>query len=135
MMTAVAGCATPQKFHLVMNQYVGRSEAELVGKLGPPQSVYVLADGTRIMTYTRGSTMLLPGAITTTPVTTNTTGQLNVTSGAQQGYGTYTQRSTTYVQQQAPSTAVNVYCTVHFTLHPKGYVQSWRSEGNNCVST
>lgn len=131
----LVGCATAEKFNLRMNEYMGRSEAELVGRLGPPQSVYTLDDGSKVLTYTRGSSVFIPGAVTTTPVTTNTTGRVNVTTGLRQSSGTYTQQSTTYVQQQQPGTAVNLYCTVHFTLHWRGYLQSWRSEGNNCVAS
>lgn len=130
----LAGCATQAKFQDKMNSFVGRSEAVLVGAYGPPQSSYTLTDGSKVLQYSRSGQMVLPGATTTQPVTTNTTGNVTMNQGLRQTTGTYNQTSTTYVPQQAPSTIVQLGCTVNFTIDAGGTVRAWNASGNHCVA-
>lgn len=130
----LAACATPAKFESKMNGFVGGPEAAVVSTYGPPQSSYVLADGSRVIQYTRGGQMVIPGATTSTPVTTNTTGTVTVNQGANQTIGVYSAKSTTVVEQPGPSTPVQFACTVNFTVSAAGVVQSWTAHGNHCVA-
>jgi hypothetical protein len=53
----LAGCDTEANFRAQMNDLAGRSEADLVGRLGAPQHIYMTADGSRILTYVRSETL------------------------------------------------------------------------------
>ena len=130
----LTGCATTEKFNTKMNGFVGNQEIAVISTYGPPQSVYSLSDGQRIISYTRGGNVVLPGATTIQPVTTNTTGNMTLNQGLRQTTGMYSQQSTTYVQQQAPSTTLNLSCTVNFTIDAQGIIRSWSATGNHCVS-
>lgn len=134
LVVTLAGCATAEKFNTKMNGFVGQPEIAVVSMYGPPQSVYSLQDGQRIISYTRGGQMVLPGVTTTQPVITNTQGNLTLNQGLSQTTGIYSQQSTTYVQQQAPSTTVNLSCTVNFTIDAQGVIRSWSATGNRCVA-
>jgi hypothetical protein len=131
---ALAGCATHGKFVSKMNGFVGQPESVIVGTYGPPQSSYVMNDGAKVLQYTRGGTVMLPGATTSRPVTTNTTGNYTLNQGLNQSTGSYSSQSTTYVQQQAPMTPLNLSCTVNFTVDKAGTVKSWQASGNHCVA-
>jgi hypothetical protein len=134
VVATLAGCATQEKFQAKMDRFVGQSEAVVVGTYGPPQNSYVMNDGSKVLQYTRGSTMVIPGSTTYQPVTTNTSGNVTLNQGLQTTRGTYNQTSTTYVQQQAPGTPINLSCTVNFTIDKEGVVRQWRADGNHCVS-
>jgi len=131
---ALTGCATQAMFQAKMNNFIGQSEAVVIGVYGPPQSSYVLGDGTTVIQYTRGGTMVMPGATTYQPVTTNTYGNMTLNQGLNTTTGNYNQTSTTYVQQQGPAIPINLSCTVNFTIDKEGIVRRWNSEGNHCVS-
>lgn len=131
---ALVGCATQGKFVAKMNGFVGQSESAVIGMYGPPQSAYTMNDGAKVLQYTRGSRVMLPGATTMQPVTTNTTGNYTLNQGMNQSTGRYSAQSTTYVQQQAPATPLNLWCTVNFTVSPAGTVTNWRADGNHCVA-
>jgi hypothetical protein len=130
----LSGCATQANFSAKMNGFVGQSEMVVVAAYGPPQGSYVGADGSRVIQYTKGNTLVLPGATTYQPVTTNTTGNAIVNQGLRQVTGSYNQQSTTYIPQQAPATQVNLSCTVTFTVDKEGIVRGWNANGNYCVA-
>ncbi len=128
------GCATQAKFQSKMDNFLGQSEASVVGTYGPPQNSYVLNDGSKVIQYTRGSTIVMPGATTYQPVITNTSGNMALNQGLHTTTGTYNQTSTTYVQQQGPSIPIHLSCTVNFTIDKDGIVRRWNADGNHCVS-
>jgi hypothetical protein len=130
----ISGCASTAKFEAKMNGFLGQPESRVVSAYGPPQSIYTLADGSRVIQYSRGGSMVLPGATTMQPVTTNTAGNLTLNQGMRQTTGQYNQQSTTYVPQQAPSTTVQFSCTVNFTIGPDSVVREWSANGNRCVA-
>ncbi len=130
----IAGCATQAKFQVKMDRFIGQPEGLVVGTYGPPQNSYVLNDGTKVIQYMRGGTILMPGVSTSQPVTTNTTGSMTINQGVRTTTGTYNQTSTTYVQQQGPAVPINLSCTVNFTVDREGIVRRWSAEGNHCVS-
>lgn len=131
---AATGCATHAKFLEKMDGFVGQPESVIVGTYGPPQGSYVMNDGSKVLQYTRGRTVMLPGATTYQPVTTNTMGNMTINQGMRSAYGTYNQTSTSYVPQQAPATPLQLWCTVNFTIGQDGIVQRWASSGNRCVA-
>ena len=130
----LAGCATQEKFQAKMDRFVGQSEAVIVGMYGPPQSSYVRKDGSKVLQYMRGGTMVMPGVTTYQPVTTNASGNMTLNQGMRTTMGTYNQTSTTYVQQQGPAIPINLSCTVNFTIDKGGIVRRWNAEGNHCAS-
>ncbi|HEY8010473.1 MAG TPA: hypothetical protein VIE67_05690 [Rudaea sp.] len=133
-LVAISGCATQAKFQAKMDRFVGQPEAAVVGTYGPPQNSYILNDGTKVLQYTRGGTMVIPGATTYQPVTTNTAGNVTLNQGMRTTTGTYNQTSTTYLRQQGPAIPINLSCTVNFTVDKEGVVRRWSAEGNHCVS-
>jgi hypothetical protein len=133
-LVGLAGCATQAKFETKMNGFVGQPEAALVGTYGPPQASYTLADGSRVLQYTRGGQVLLPGATTYQPVTSSTAGNLTLNQGARQTTGTYTQQTTSMVPVQQPGVPLNLACTVNFTVDAAGTVRQWSASGNHCVA-
>ena len=131
---SLAGCATHGKFVSKMDRFVGQGESAVIGSYGAPAQSYTLTDGSRVISYTRGGTMVLPGITTYTPVTSNTSGNLVVNQGIRQSTGIYSSQTTTMLPQQAPAMNIQMSCTVHFTITSKGIVSAWRAEGSNCVS-
>lgn len=127
---ALAGCATTGGFEKAMASYMGDTEASLVSRLGPPNSVYQSPDGTRVLTYARSSNMQLGGQTQYQPVTSTTNGTLS------NGYrsSTYSGTTTTYQAVQAPVYNVPLSCTVNFTIDSTGRVQRWSANGNHCVA-
>jgi hypothetical protein len=130
------GCATQEGFRNKMNSFVGKPEGHLIQAYGVPNGSYQLADGSRVISYTKGGQVILPGATTTQPVTTNTQGNVSVYRPGQiaPATGAYTQQSTSYVTQQSPGTVVPLSCTVNFTISKDAIVLSWGSSGNHCVA-
>ena len=133
-LAVLSGCATQANFQAKMDRFLGQSEAIVVGIYGPPQNSYVLNDGSKVLQYSRGGTIAMPGATTSQPVTTDTAGYVTINQGMRATTGTYNQTSTTYVQQQGPAIPINLSCTVNFTADKEGIVRRWNAEGNHCVS-
>lgn len=130
----VSGCATAAKFTTKMDGFIGQSEGAVIAAYGIPQGSYQLQDGSKVLQYTRSSNIVLPGATTMQPVTTNTKGNLTLNQGMLQSTGSYTQQSTTYVPTQAPATNIALACSVTFTVDSGGIVRQWNANGNHCVS-
>ena len=127
----LASCATAQRFSEIMNSYVGGSEATLVGRFGPPNGAYALADGSRVLQYVRSSNMQLGGNYVNQPVTTTSTATAYGNRiGTVNAYGT----STTYVPVQQPTYNIPLSCTVNFTVDSGGTVRQWNANGNHCVA-
>lgn len=130
----LSACATTQKFEAKMNRFIGQPEAAVVGTYGPPQAAYQLADGSKVIQYTRGGTVMLPGATTYVPVQSSTTGTMTLNRGLAQTTGNYTQQTTTTAPVQGAGTPLTFSCTVNFTIDPAGVVRQWAAQGNHCVS-
>lgn len=58
----LSACATTGKYEEKLQSWVGSNEADLVRDWGPPNSVYTLTGGGKILTYTRST---LPQSKTT----------------------------------------------------------------------
>jgi hypothetical protein len=122
----LAGCATEAKFKAQMDDLAGRSEADLVGRLGAPQHIYVTPDGSRILTYVTSETVQ-PQAAQYHPPPPQLTG--GIYGGASMMY----QPSAAYSQVPGPADTVTLSCTVSFWIS-NDRVATWRSQGNNCVA-
>lgn len=131
----LAGCATQEKFNAKMDGFVGQPESALVMAYGVPTGTYPLGDGTKVIQFSRSRNMVLPGATTYQPITSNTYGNVNVNRGV---YGTtsgnYSQTSTVMVPQTGPAINITQSCSVNFMISSAGIVQSWKAEGNHCRS-
>lgn len=134
ILAVLAGCATSANFAKQMDSFVGKPEIAVVSAYGAPDRSYAMQDGSRVIQYTKERQVALPGAVTTRPVRTTTTGNVSMNQGMTQTNGTYSQQSTTYVKQQGPGTNIEFSCTMIFTLDSSGTVKSWTSNGNDCKS-
>lgn len=110
-----------------MATWVGQPADRLVSEWGPPQSTYPLSTGGAVLQWSSSRTAQIGGFLV--PQTTTSTGTVS-------GYGGtsfYSGQSTTY----APSPVYNLEfsCVIRVTVRPDGLIQSWNSEGNNCVAT
>lgn len=125
----LAGCATRGGFETIMNNWVGRSESDLVAKYGPPNGLYIAPDGARILTFTKGGNVRIGGATTYQPVTSTTTGNIYGSNG---GSATYRANTTSYQAVQQPTYNIAQSCTVNFKL-VNDRIESWQADGNHCV--
>lgn len=133
----VAGaCATTENFRLKMDGFLGGPESAVIQAYGVPQSSYVMADGDRVISYTRARQVVLPSWGGTQAVTTNTQGTMDIYRPGQAAptTGNFTARSTTYVPTQVPDTVIPLSCTVNFTVSATGFVTQWSASGNHCVA-
>lgn len=104
----VASCATEEGLRKLADTTLGQTEAQLVGRLGPPDNVYTsdasnTGGAAKFLTWRRGSVGTAPGYVNCV--------------------GTYC-----FVQ---PATAYAVGCAITFRLED-GVVRSYRYEGNGC---
>lgn len=110
----LAGCATQAKFEAKLNTFVGSMEGDLVHQWGAPDSVYPMADGTKILTYRRAGQAFIPGYQTATTTV----------------YG-----NTAYTQVNgSPGMMIAQHCKIDWTVDSHGLISSWRWEGNACKS-
>jgi hypothetical protein len=126
LLVLFAGCATEANLQARMNGLVGKSESDLVARLGAPQHVDVLQDGSRILVYTQMETTQ-QGAPYQAPPARLTGGIYGGNSGVM-----YTP-SASYSRPQGLASAEMVSCTIAFRILGDR-IESWRSRGDNCVS-
>ncbi|MCH2276460.1 hypothetical protein [Thalassospira sp.] len=108
----LAGCMTASKYEEILNSWVGQSEQSLIASWGPPTSHYD-AGNAKYLTYSNQGSMTLPG--------TQPTYQSTVIGN---------QIYTTSYGGSAPTT-IALSCQQTFTV-VRGYITSWRYQGNNC---
>lgn len=108
----LAGCATTANFEKILQDSVGRPEADLIQAWGPPSSVYESGES-KYLTWQRGSSGYVPGVAPT--------------------YRTYAIGNTLYTQPTggSPGFAYTNHCKYTLEL-VRGVVRSWRWEGNAC---
>ena len=112
--SALAGCATQAKFETMLSTWVGADENRLISQWGPPDSVYPMTDGSKILTYRRAGQQFVPGYATATTTT-------------------YGNQSFTQVNG-SPGMMIAQNCKIDWTVRPDGRVSQWRWEGNACKS-
>jgi hypothetical protein len=120
------GCATEANFQTEMKDLVGRSEADLVARLGAPQHIFVAPDQSRLLTYSINETAT--AAATYQPPPARLTGGLYGGSS-----GVMSVPSADYSRMPTPGPSAQRPCTVVF-LVVGDRVQSWKSQGDNCVA-
>ena len=109
------GCATEEKYHAVLNGWVGTSERNLITEWGVPDGSYELSENEKLVVYKKSS--------------------LYVTSGSPPGrFGSSGDDADDgFSIGGIPPTIVNEYCATTFTLI-NGTVTDWKTQGNNCVA-
>lgn len=109
---AVAGCATTAGYEKMLKTWVGAPEERLIGRWGPPDSVYNSGDA-KYLTYVRASQGYVPG---TAP-----------------SYRSTIVGNTVYTQQYGgtPGYAYTNFCKTTFGVRG-GTIFNWRWEGNAC---
>ena len=122
------GCATAEGYRQLVQNWVGRSESDLVKTWGPPQSSYAMNDGSKVLQYFKSQSAYIPGYTYNTPVTTYHSGSVYGSTGYNYLSGT----STTYVPKTTPGTFINTECTTNFIISSQGKVASFNFEGNSC---
>jgi hypothetical protein len=114
----LAGCATPvdNAYIARMNGLVGQSERDLISAWGVPDKTYQLDNGTRVLTYARGSTRLIGSGFSTSACA----------GGAWPSLG-YNSCLGGFPEMQS----VTYYCDYSFNVS-RGRVQGWFQNGNDC---
>lgn len=108
----LAGCATPAGFRQAMDAWIGQPVDLLIGEMGPPQSAHPLSSGGAVLQWASSRNAIIPVP--------------------QQTYGNVT--ATGFNATTTPA-AYNIHfaCTIRVTTDAAGVIQSWNSEGNNCI--
>lgn len=122
----LSGCATTARYEALLNTWVGDNEDSLVSSWGPPQNIYQMRNGKKLIEYSQGRNVQMGGYSYTTPQTTYQQGVVGNTM--------YSGTSTQYVTQTTPVYNINLWCKTCFTISSNGIIESWRWEGNNCKS-
>ena len=133
LVTAFAGCAgmpTEKGFQQAMDGHIGANVGQMIADLGPPQSEYLLPDGSKVLQFKQARTVQVGGFPTTTAVTADTRG--TVSNGT--GFGNFTANTTTYVPTRTPMQDIAMHCTINVTVDPKSVVTAWKAQGNHCVA-
>lgn len=118
---AAAGCTGPEDVAEeddALDHWYDKSERALVLKLGAPDAVYEMKDGSRILTWRRSRTENQGGEISTIPETRIVDGEKVVVP----------------ITRQTPITTRRFTCTTSFEIDPDGYVVGYTAEGNDCVA-
>lgn len=126
LVVLVSGCATTRGYEAILGSWMGAKEESLVASWGPPQNVYQMGNGKKVIEYSRGQNIQTGGYAYTTPQTTYHQGVV--------GNTLYTGTSTQYVTQTTPVYNIQMWCKTSFILDSNGTIESWRWEGNNCVA-
>lgn len=120
------GCATTAKYEAKLDSWVGASENSLIASWGVPDKTYDMRDGKKAVEYVHKNTVRSPGYTYTTPRTVYQTGTI--------GDKPYSGTSTVYVTETVPPQKYKLSCKTSFVIDSNGKIESWRYEGNNCVS-
>ncbi len=125
-LTILVGCATTAGYEQMLTTWVGSSESNLISSWGPPENIYALDDGGKVLTYINKRNVQIGGYTTTKPVTTYSNGNISGDINAN-----YNSTSTTYMQTTTPVQNINMSCSTRFTFR-NGVVQAWAWQGNDC---
>ncbi|MFH1363320.1 MAG: lipoprotein [Candidatus Omnitrophota bacterium] len=126
LVVLVSGCATTANYEAKLNTWVGYNESSLIASWGAPQNAYQMADGKRVIEYIQSANVPIGGYTYTKPQTTYHRGMV--------GGSLYSGTSTQYVTEQTPTYNMQLWCKTSFIIDTNGRIESWRWEGNNCVS-
>ncbi len=126
LVVMVSGCATAAKYQAKLDTWIGHTEDSLIASWGIPQNVYHMSNGKKVVEYVHGRNIQMGGYTYTQPQTTYHSGRV--------GNYSYGGTSTTYVTKQTPTYNIPLWCKTCFIINSSGIIETWRYEGNNCVS-
>ena len=126
MVALLSGCASTVKYEAKLNNWIGASEDSLVASWGVPNKTYNMDNGKKVMEFVRKETVQTGGYTYTSPQTTYQSGTI--------GDKSYRGTATTYATETMPIQNYKLSCKTTFIINNNGQVESWRHEGNNCVS-
>ncbi len=130
----LASCATTANYEKILDSWVGARVDALVGVWGPPKSSYPLSSGGKVIEYVKEGSVPVGGFTYYSPVTTYSSGTMNVIGSRSSAFGSYSGTSTAMVPQTTPVYNIPLYCKTLFTANPEDIIVSWKHEGNHCVA-
>ena len=113
-LTALTACTTTENYDKALDQWVGKSEKELVMNWGVPDKTYQLDPGTKMLAYVAHQTVYYPGSFSTCFGTVGRNVIFNNCAGS--GF---------------PPSEQTYHCETIFTIQG-GHVTRWGHKGNNC---
>lgn len=114
-----------------MQEQVGSSEHKIIATFGAPNGSYDMADGSKVLQYSKSVRHIIPGITTTTPQTTYHSGTINSGYGSM---GSYSGTSTAYITSQSPDLVIDENCNTSFFLNAQRVVVDFSFAGNGCLS-
>ena len=123
------GCGlryTTANYEKRLQRTVGLPLDLVVAVLGPPQGVYDLPGGGRIVEFVEANTYQSGGYSYSVPETTFHSGMF--------GGALYSGTSTGSVQRTAPIRTWTSVCRTRFVVDRNGIIQAWSWQGNACVA-
>ena len=112
-LSLLAACTTTENYDKQLDQFVGKSEKELVMTWGVPDKTYQLDASTKMVSYVAHQNVYYPGTVSTC---FGTVGRNTVFSNCAGGF---------------PPTEETFHCETIFTI-VGGHVTRWGHKGNNC---
>jgi hypothetical protein len=123
---AIAGCASPgSRYQARLDGYVGKPEADLLQAMGRPQHTQSLADGGRMLEYSRERVVPYSGHLRAIR-----DGDTKAPPLVDYPSGTYNPAG--LVPAQPASRDVASACALSFKVDAEGTVRSWAAEGEDC---
>lgn len=110
----LASCTTEKNYEAGLDQWIGKSEKELVTTWGIPDKQYQLDANTRMLSFVSHNTVYYPGTVSTCFGVAGRNTLFNNCAGG--GF---------------PPSRQSYSCETIFTLH-NGHVARWGHKGNNC---
>ena len=110
----LTACTSTQDYETALDQWIGRSEKELVSAWGIPDKQYDASRRTRMLAYVRGEIVTYPG----TPPNCHLQSVDRVNAYS-------------YCSEGLPPVIQTLRCETTFTIE-KGIIRSWSHRGNNC---
>jgi hypothetical protein len=110
----LAACTSAQSYEAGLDQWIGKSERELLMNWGVPDKQYQMDGNTKMISYVKRNTVVYPGTLST----------CMGSYGNPLGFGGC---------GGTPPTASTYFCETTFII-TKGRVTRWGHEGNNCRS-
>ena len=127
---AISACASPgTRYQARLDGYIGEPEAKLVAGMGEPQRTQALADGSRVLRYSRARTVPYGGRLRTIPGDGDAKAPPRT---AATDYPSGTFNPSGLQPEQAASRDAASACTLNFTVDAGGTVRSWRAQGEDC---
>ena len=123
---AIVGCASPgSRYQARLDGYVGKPEADLLKDMGPPQRRQSLADGARVLEYSRERVVPYGGRLRAIP-----DGDTKPAPMVDYPSGTYNPAGLMPAQPAARDVASA--CALSFKVDADGTVRSWAAQGEDC---